>query len=270
MDGATMEAAIEAVAVVRPGLVVITGGAPELTPDFRGLIEELARDGRRIEVRTNLTVLTDPGRQDLPEFYRNHRVQLTASMPCYLESNVRAQRGPEVYEKSVAAIRALNRLGYGAVPDLVLNLAYNPGGAFLPPAQAALEADYKRELGERHGIAFTRLFTIANMPIGRFRDKLRQEGKEREYLDLLARSFNPDTLAGLMCRHQVSIGPDGSLYDCDFNLALGMRVNHGAPDHVSKLTADTAVALASRPIVTGSHCFGCAAGSGSSCGGALA
>ncbi len=188
-------------------------------------------------------------------------------MPCYLEETVRAQRGPGIYEKSVEAIRRLNSLGYGIDPGLALDLVYNPGGPFLPAAQGELEQAYRRELGERFGIRFTRLLTITNMPIGRFGAELRRQQKAGEYMRLLQDSFNPRTVDGVMCRRQISVGWDGTLYDCDFNLAIGLAVDHGAPDRISDF--DPSV-LSKRRIVTGDHCFGCTAGSGSSCAGALA
>jgi len=247
-------------------LVDITGGAPELNPQLPRFIEALGSTGITIQVRTNLSVLAEPGMEQLPALYRRHGVHLVASMPCYLEENVTAQRGPGCYEKSVAAIRTLNDLGYGADPKLPLDLVYNPSGASLPPAQISLEADYKRELRERFGVQFTRLLVITNMPIGRFKSGLVASGGYDTYLSLLEASFNPATVADVMCRHQVSVGWDGTLYDCDFNLALGLSVDQGAPNHimVKKLTT-----LAGRRIVTGTHCFGCTAGSGSSCSGAL-
>jgi radical SAM/Cys-rich protein len=219
-----------------------------------------------VQVRTNLTVHFEPGMETMPEFLRDHEVQLVASMPCYLEKNVRAQRGEGVYEKSVESIRRLNALGYGTRPELQLNLAYNPGGPSLPPDQSSIEADYRRELFKEFGIEFTNLHTITNMPIGRFLADLQSKNKERDYLDLLRNSFNPSTVDGLMCRRQVSVGWDGTLYDCDFNLVLGLPVNHGVPAHIARFDA---AAVATREIVTGEHCFGCTAGSGSSCGGAL-
>jgi radical SAM/Cys-rich protein len=202
----------------------------------------------------------------MPEFFREHEVQLVASMPCYLEENVRAQRGAGVYEKSIEAIKRLNAIGYGRDPGLPLNLVYNPGGAFLPSPQSALEEDYRRELGQRFGIVFTHLLTITNMSLGRFRTELSRQDKEQDYLRLLRDSFNPQTVGGLMCRRQLSVGWDGTLFDCDFNLALGLPVNHGAPDHIRFFNMGD---LQTRRIVTGEHCFGCTAGAGSSCGGAL-
>jgi radical SAM/Cys-rich protein len=212
-------------------------------------------------------VLLEPGVQTVPEWFREHGIHLVASMPCYLEENVRAQRGGGVYEKSIEALRKLNALGYGIDPDLPLNLVYNPGGPFLPPDQAELEADYRRELEGRHGVVFSHLLTITNIPIGRFLTELRWRDQEGEYLRLLRDAFNPTTVEGLMCRKQISVGWDGTLFDCDFNLALGYAVDHGAPDHLR--TFDLS-ALVNRRIVTGDHCFGCTAGHGSSCGGALA
>jgi radical SAM/Cys-rich protein len=190
-------------------------------------------------------------------------------MPCYLEENVRAQRGAGVYEDSITAIKKLNALGYGdpsgSSSGLRLDLIYNPGGAYLPPDQGALEADYRRELSLRFGIVFSNLLTIANMPLGRFRSQLPGE-KEREYMELLEGSFNPGTLEGLMCRHQVSVGWDGRLYDCDFNLARGLPIAGDAPRTITDFDA---LKLASRSIATGPHCYGCTAGCGSSCRGAL-
>lgn len=267
MGWATMEHVIDVARSIQPETVDLTGGAPELNPRFKRFITALGSEGHGIQVRTNLSVMAEPGMEDLPEFLREHRVALVGSMPCYLEENVRAQRGGGVYEKSVQAIRRLNALGYGSGSGPVLNLVYNPGGAFLPAEQARLESDYRSELAQRFGIAFTRLLTITNMPVGRFLAQLRKANEERKYIALLRESFNPNTLQGLMCRHQISIGWDGRVFDCDFNLALGMSVNHGAPDHIDHFDAS---ALKKRRIVTGDHCFGCTAGCGSSCRGALA
>jgi radical SAM/Cys-rich protein len=214
----------------------------------------------------NLTVLLEPGMEEIPELFRDHKIRLVASMPCYLEENVCAQRGKGAYEKSIEAIKRLNALGYGSNPDLPLNLVYNPAGAFLPPSQSALEEDYRRELGNRFGITFTRLLTITNMPLGRFRMQLHHQKQEGNYIELLRKSFNPQTVEGLMCRHQLSVGWEGTLYDCDFNLALRLPVDHGAPDHIISFDL---IDLTKRRIVTGDHCFGCTAGSGSSCSGAL-
>jgi len=266
MEWPTMRLILEAARSVRCQLVDLTGGAPELNPSFRRFIAALRQEGLSVQVRTNLTVLLEPDMDTMPGFLRDHGVQLVASMPCYLEENVRAQRGAGVYEKSVEAIKRLNRLGYGYESSLCLNLVYNPGGPFLPPPQPVLQEDYRRELYKRFGIRFTRLLTITNMPMGRFRKELNCQNQEQGYLELLRKSFNPLTVQGLMCRHQITIGWDGTLYDCDFNAALGLAVDHGAPDHIRFFKAED---LWTRRIVTGEHCFGCTAGSGSSCGGAL-
>lgn len=266
MEWPVMELVLEAARKSHCQLVDLTGGAPELNPHFRRFAVALRQKKIPVQVRTNLTVLVEPGMEGMPNFLREHQVQLVASMPCYLEENVRAQRGIGVYEKSIEAIRQLNALGYGSNPNLPLNLVYNPGGPFLPPQQTALEEDYREELGSRFGITFTHLLTITNMPLGRFRWELNRQSRERDYLQLLRESFNPQTVAGLMCRHQISVGWDGTLYDCDFNLALGLQVNHGAPDHIRFFKIGD---LQRRRIVTGEHCYGCTAGSGSSCQGAL-
>ncbi|MBN2720868.1 MAG: arsenosugar biosynthesis radical SAM protein ArsS [Proteobacteria bacterium] len=267
MDSATMEKVVTLAGQSRPAMVDITGGAPELNPNLSHFITALDQEGLRIQVRTNLTALLEPSSEGLMEVFKARRVKLVGSFPCYLEENVRAQRGQGVYESSVEVIRRLNRLGYGVEDGLDLNLVYNPGGAYLPGDQGLLEADYRRELRARFGIAFSGLFTIANMPIGRFSDMLFGKERHERYMKLLMDSHNPDTLPGLMCRSQVSIGWDGTLYDCDFNLALGLSMNHGAPDHIDRWDPES---VKTRRIVTGDHCFGCTAGCGSSFGGALA
>ncbi len=266
MGQEVMAGVIRAADAVRPRLVDITGGAPELHPDIRSFVAGLVRAGHPVQVRTNLTALLEAGCVDLPAFFRDHGVRLVGSMPCYLEDNVDRQRGTGVYHRSLASLRLLNGIGYGTSPELPLDLVYNPGGGGLPPGQSALQEDYRRELRARHGIEFTRLLTIANLPLGRFADALKREGRSGSYLDLLRTSFNPCTVPGLMCRSQVEVAWDGRLFDCDFNLALGLPVSHGAPGHVDRFDP---AALAGRRIVTGPHCFGCTAGAGSSCRGAL-
>jgi len=267
MEWPTMELVLEAAKKARCRLVDLTGGAPELHPHFRRFVQALSKRGHRVQVRTNLTVLLEPGMETMPEFFRDHEVSLVASMPCYLKQNVRAQRGEGVYEKCITAIVRLNALGYGVDPDhLPLDLVYNPGGPVLPPEQSNLEAEYRRELRTRFGITFSRLLTITNMPIGRFAMELSRQNQAEDYWCLLRKSFNSETVEGLMCRHQLSIGWDGTLYDCDFNLALALPVDHGAPDHVHRFDLQD---LVTRRIVAGRHCFGCTAGFGSSCGGAL-
>ena len=266
MEWENMELILESAGSMRCQLVDLTGGAPELNPHFKPFVEALRRNGHCVQVRTNLSVLFEPGMETILGFFRDHEVQLVASLPCYLEENVRAQRGEGVYEKSIDIVKRLNSLGYGSDPRLALNLVYNPVGPFLPPEQSKLEEDYRRELGERFDITFSRLLTITNMPMGRFCDELRKIDKEHDYKRLLQESFNPQTLDNLMCLNQISVGWDGRLYDCDFNLALGLPVDHGAPNHIRHFEPST---LIRRKIVTGEHCFGCTAGFGSSCGGAL-
>lgn len=245
----------------------VTGGAPEMHPHFRRFVAEGRQSGLGVIVRTNLTILLDDAYGDLPAFFRQHQIRLVASLPCYLEENVDKQRGRGVYRDSIEAIRRLNAIGYGMQPEMPLDLVYNPGGPTLPPRQEQLEADYRRELAARFGIRFTRLLTIANMPIGRFLHDLARQGRDQAYLNLLRDGFNAGTLAGLMCRHQLHVGWDGTLYDCDFNFALGLPVNDPGCRHVREF--DPARFLC-RTIATGPHCFGCTAGSGSSCGGAIA
>jgi len=246
--------------------VDITGGAPELNPSFRDLVESARRLGRKVIDRCNLTVLFTEGREWLPAFFVEQQVELTCSLPCYTSANVERQRGKGVFEQSIDALRMLNDRGYGKPESgLVLNLVYNPVGAFLPPPQATLEADYKRELGAGFGIEFDRLFTITNMPIKRFAADLERSGKQDEYMSLLVNHFNPSTVPGLMCRSLVSVGWDGALYDCDFNQMLEIGVPSGLPRTIWDL--DDLDELAEAPIATASHCYGCTAGAGSSCGG---
>jgi radical SAM/Cys-rich protein len=266
MDWPTMEMILDAAKRVNCQLVDITGGAPELNLHLRRFIVALREQGRRVQVRTNLTVLLEPGQETTAEFFRDQRVQLVASLPCYLEENVNKQRGLGVFNGSIEALKLLNTLGYGSHPDLQLDLVYNPVGPFLPPEQSTLEAAYKKELQERYGIVFTRLITITNMPIGRFLSDLRRQGKDERYWKLLSDSFNAETVDRLMCRNQIEIDWDGNLYDCDFNLAIKMGTNHGAPKNIRDFDP---AALVGRRIATGNHCFGCTAGRGSSCSGAL-
>lgn len=266
MDWPVMAAVLQLGSALPGCLLDLTGGAPELNPHFRRFVTALREAGHPVQVRTNLTVFDEPGQEDTPEFFARNRVLLVASLPCYLDENVTAQRGPGVYARSIAALRRLNALGYGRRAELPLNLVYNPGGPFLPPDQADLEADYRQAMHVRHGIAFTRLLTITNMPTGRFLQELQVRGKAAGYQLLLQDSFNPQTLDGLMCRHQICVAWDGSLADCDFNLGLGLGMAPALPRQIEQLEP---ARLRGRPIVTGDHCFACTAGSGSSCGGAL-
>jgi radical SAM/Cys-rich protein len=253
--------------------VDFTGGSPEMNPSFRGMVEALAGAGRAIIDRCNPTVIGHVDRATgtdyawVPEFLARHRVQVVASLPCYLQDNVERQRGLGAYDASIEGLRRLNEVGYGRDPELRLNLVYNPNGPQLPPPQTALEADYKRELRERFGLVFNELWTITNMPIKRWRHELEREGRLAEYMERLVTSFNPATIAGLMCRHQISIDPLGRLYDCDFNQAIGLRTPLAEDRY---LWDHSAAELGSRVIATDDHCYGCTAGAGSSCGGALA
>ena len=246
--------------------VDITGGAPELNPHFRRIVASARRKGRHVMVRCNLTVVYEPGQEDLIDFYRDNRVELICSLPCYLEENVNAQRGDGVFEKSIRALRDLNEAGFGPLGDLALNLVYNPVDDNLPPPQEALEADYKRELLKRYGIRFHHLYTITNMPITRFASYLKVSGKLDSYMATLREAYNPGTLPGLMCRNLISVGWDGVLYDCDFNQMLNMSLGNGTP---LKLWDIAPADLLGREILLDDHCFGCTAGAGSSCGGSL-
>jgi radical SAM/Cys-rich protein len=264
MGPEVMQEVIDAVERTRCTLVEITGGAPELHTKFRWFVSTLHKKNITVRVRTNLTVMLGKGQEDLPEFLKDNGVELIASLPCYLEENVRIQRGRGVFEKSIKVIQQLNSLGYGIEPELPLSLVYNPSGAYLPPNQATLEEDYHRELDERYGIKFTNLLTITNMPIGRFFERLQADEQAEEYMTLLRESFNPATVDQVMCRNQISINWDGKIFDCDFNLALDMPVV--GRNRIEKLDQASVVG---RAIKTGNHCFGCTAGAGSSCSGAL-
>jgi len=251
--------------------VDLTGGAPELNPNFYFLVENVTASGRHVVVRCNLTVLFEPGMEGLPELYRRHGVELVCSLPCYTAENVDGQRGRGVFDRSIAALQLLNRIGYGR-PDsrLALNLVYNPRRDFLPPPQAQLEAQYRDELRRSFGVEFHRLLTITNMPIKRFAEQLRRWGRYEDYLRLLVNHFNRDTVAGLMCRSLVSVDWRGRLYDCDFNQMLELPLLWGARRPLAIAEIDSLEALAGGVIAVGEHCFGCTAGAGSSCGGALA
>lgn len=244
----------------------ITGGAPELHPRFRHIVETAARLGRHVMDRCNLTITRLPNYRYLPGFLAEHRVEVVASLPYFQARQVDAQRGDGVFEDSVAALRELNALGYG-VPGsgLVLNLVTNPVGAFLPPPQASAERDWRRELERRHGIVFTNLYTITNMPISRFLEHLDEKGQTEAYLARLVQAFNPAAAAGVMCRRTLSVGWDGTLYDCDFNQMLDLPLGDGLPRNIRDFDS---ASLATRTVALGPHCFGCTAGGGSSCGGA--
>jgi radical SAM/Cys-rich protein len=247
--------------------VDVTGGAPELNPNFRRLVTRSRELDREVIDRCNLTVLFEPGMAGLGEFLAENKVQIVASLPCYTPANVDAQRGRGVFEKSIRSLQRLNSLGYGKPgSSLTLDLVYNPLGPTLPPEQSRLEADYKSQLRDNFGIEFHRLFTLANMPISRFGDLLRSSGKYGDYMALLAGNFNPSTVAGLMCRSLISVGWDGALYDCDFNQMLGIGMSGR---RVTVWDLESFSHMEGKLIATGTHCFGCTAGAGSSCGGAL-
>lgn len=245
----------------------ITGGAPELNPNFRSLVTEAKALGRHVIDRCNLTVLFIAGQEDTAQFLRDHEVEVVASLPYYLAQRTDAQRGLGVFDQSIEGLRLLNSLGYGQDDGPALNLVYNPTGAFLPPAQGEIEAEYKRELDKRYGIVFTHLYTITNMPISRFLHFLERSGNYERYMEKLTQAFNPAAASDVMCRTLVSVGWDGALYDCDFNQMLELPVLAGLPGHVRDFDG---FALQKREIAVGSHCFGCTAGAGSSCGGAMA
>jgi radical SAM/Cys-rich protein len=248
-------------------MVDITGGAPEMIPDFRYLVGRVHALGRHVIDRCNLTILVEPGYGTLAQFLASNEVEIIASLPCYSMSNVDTQRGDGVFDDSIKALRLLNSLHYGLDSKLPLHLVYNPVGDFLPGPQAELEADYKRELRDNFGIVFNRLFTITNMPIARFAAWLRQNNKVDSYMELLASSFNPSTVSSLMCHNTISIGWRGEVYDCDFNQMLDLQWRNGRPLYLWDIDPAN---IEGREILTGDHCFGCTAGCGSSCGGALA
>lgn len=251
----------------QPGITLdITGGCPELNPHFSFLIEATEGLSPRRMVRSNLAIMTEPGMERLPEFYRRHGLVIIASLPCYLEENVDRQRGEGVYARSIAALRRLNEIGYGG--ELELNLVYNPGGDFIPGSQRELEAAYKTELLERHGISFNHLYTIANAPIGRFREYLEAKGAYERYLNLLATSFNPDAAGNIMCRTLVSVDWKGFLYNCDFNQASGLPIT-GEDGGILKIDDLEEAARSGNELFLAQHCYCCTAGEGSSCTGSL-
>ncbi len=271
MDGAVVERVLwllERSAAVT--IVDITGGAPELNPHFRTLVTGARRLGKQVIDRCNLTVLLLPELAGMAEFLADERVRVVASLPCYSRENVDKQRGRGAFDRSLQALALLNRLGYGSDPELQLDLVYNPVGAFLPPPQARLQQQYKDELACLFGIRFDRLLTLANMPIKRFADQLQRSGEHEAYMALLVNHFNTATVPGLMCRSLLSIGWDGRLFDCDFNQMLELPLDPGADPTVSTIWDLRSLdALRGSTIATGDHCFGCTAGAGSGCSGAL-
>ena len=266
MDWDTMQNILAWADKAKVKSVDLTGGAPEMNPNFRRLVERFQDMGAQVLSRCNLTILEEPGYEDLAEWYAHRKVRLVSSLPCYTRENVEQQRGKGVFGKSIRALNRLNELGYAHDPDLSLDLVYNPGGAFLPPAQATLEQDYKTRLREDFGIEFSSLLTITNLPIKRFERYLKRNGELDNYLSLLVENFNPCTVGSLMCRYLVSVDWQGNVYDCDFNQMLDLPL---AGEKRQKLWEIDIDSLQEMPVAVDTHCFGCTAGAGSSCGGAL-
>lgn len=266
MKWSTMQLVLDKSHETRPTLIDITGGAPELNPRLRMFLKTLRENGYNVQVRTNLTVLLESRIEKMIDFYRDNGVKLVASLPCYLREEVDSVRGDGTFKKSIEVLKLLNDAGYGLDPSLELDLVFNPEGAFLPPQQSSLERDYKSKLQNKFGIVFNKLITITNMPVGRFLKLLHQQNSYEKYCQILKESFNPKTLEGLMCRHQIDVAWDGRIYDCDFNLGLDLPIGFEVPLYIDTPDFST---LSNRRILTGDHCFGCTAGNGSSCGGAL-
>lgn len=267
MSRATAEACIAALRSSDIGIVDITGGAPELNPSFRWLVEQARGLGRHVIDRCNLTILQQRGQEDLAEFLAAHQVEVVCSLPYYQARETDRQRGHGVFDRSIEGLRTLNALGYGRPGSgLNLNLVYNPVGAFLPPAQKAIEADFRRQLDSHFGVVFNHLFCITNMPISRFLEFLLNSDNYERYMERLLAAFNPAAVAGLMCHNTLSVGWDGRLFDCDFNQMLELPVDSTAPRHISEFDRSR---LEGRRIVTARHCYGCTAGAGSSCAGEI-
>jgi radical SAM/Cys-rich protein len=272
MDGATVDLVLEVMRARRIATLDLTGGAPELNEHFRRLVSSARALGAAVIDRCNLTILEEPGHEDLADFLCREKVQIVASLPCYSQANVDRQRGEGVFEKSIRALLRLNALGYGGDrSELTLALVYNPQGPSLPPPQMQLEQDYKRLLAENFGVRFNQLLTITNQPIARFGSTLISKGQFRDYMALLRSAHRPENLPGVMCRSLASVDWQGGLHDCDFNQMLGMPLRadgrRGAALHLRDLLA---LDLADNPIAVADHCYACTAGQGSSCGGALA
>lgn len=267
MQRETIDACLKVLRENRIPTLDITGGAPELIPDFRYFVTEARSIGVKIIVRHNLTVMFEDGYEDLPEFFAENDVELVSSLPYFTDSQTDAQRGDGVFKRSIMALEKLNRIGYGIDEKLILNLVYNPVGAFLPPEQSAIEADFKRELKSRYDIVFNNLYTITNMPIARYLDWLRRSRNEKSYMTKLVNAFNAATVESLMCRNTLSVDWRGNLFDCDFNQMLEIPVTKEVSQTIFDLSMEE---FADREIMTNAHCFGCTAGSGSSCGGTVA
>ncbi len=266
MSWETMEKIIQWCAIHEIRSLDITGGAPELNPHFRRFVDAGLSNGATITSRCNLTVILTAGQEDLADWYANRRVKLICSLPCYSRENLEQQRGKGVFEQSIQALQMLNKLGYGRQPDLQLDLVYNPNGAFLPPAQSELEATYKLRLIEDFDIHFNHLYTLTNLPISRFKHYLERTGEYTRYMNMLQMEFNAQTVPELMCQHIISVDWTGRIYDCDFNQMLNMPAGWRPPRYLWEQGTDQ---LIKQRIAVDSHCFGCTAGSGSSCGGSL-
>ncbi len=269
MTRETMEECLMALAGTDISTVDLTGGAPEMNPNFRWFVEELSKLGKQIIVRCNLTIiLANPKYNDLPEFFKKHRVNVVSSLPYFNAKRTDAQRGDGVFEQSIKALKLLNDVGYGKEgTGLKLDLVYNPSGAFLPDDQEGLQATFKKKLLDGYDIVFNELFAITNLPVSRFLDYLVNTGKYEDYMQELANAFNPTAAHGVMCRSTLSVGWDGHLYDCDFNQMLDLKLNSGSPDHIRDFDLTK---LNNRKIIINQHCYGCTAGAGSSCGGTIA
>jgi radical SAM/Cys-rich protein len=268
MSRSTMQFCLDVLKNSEIDVVDLTGGAAELNPDFRWLVEQIKKLGKHVIVRCNLTIILANKRfYDLPDFFKQHQVEVVSSLPSFTQDRTDRQRGDGVFEDSIKALQMLNQVGYGKEGSgLILNLVYNPAGAFLPPSQAALEKEYKMELSSRYDLVFNQLYAITNMPISRYLDYLLSSGNYSRYMDKLISAFNPASVQNLMCRNTLSVGWDGYLYDCDFNQMLDLKLSASGNQHISDFDF---VILKNRNIVIKQHCFGCTAGEGSSCGGSL-
>ncbi len=268
MGRETMQQCLDALCSSDIKTVDITGGAPEMNPDFRWFVEEISKMGRKIIVRCNLTIIVANKKyHDLPDFFKAHQVEVVSSLPYYSSHKTDSQRGEGVFNDSIRALHLLNEAGYGQPgSDLILNLVYNPSGAFLPGSESGLEQDFKRELKKRFNVDFNKLFAITNLPVSRFLDYLISSGNYDSYMEKLVNSFNPQAAEKVMCRNMISVGWDGYLYDCDFNQMLEMKISNGYPGHIKDFSTER---LIRREILLNQHCYGCTAGAGSGCGGEL-
>ncbi len=270
MTRGTVDAVLRFLSATEIPTLDITGGAPELNPNFDHLVESAASLGRHVIDRCNLTVIFEPGKEHLAAFFKRNRVELICSLPCYSQDNVDRQRGKGTFDSSIRALKIFNALGYGRPgSDLVLNLVYNPVGPHLPPPQNKLEQDYKKELWEQFGIEFNNLFCLTNMPITRYATHLKLRGEYERYMELLETSFNAAAIEHVMCRDLISIGWEGWIYDCDFNQMLELPIRGDDGNALNILSLNSVEEVLSRPVTVGNHCYACTAGSGSSCGGAL-